>query len=266
MKTKIIGILNLTMDSFSDGGMYYNLDSSKARIREMIDQGVDIIDIGAESTRSGFDDIEPNQQIITLKPVLEFLKSEFSIPVSIDTRSSVVLKAFNDFDITYVNDVSSGLYDGNMLQTISEMNCNYIMTYMPDEHKLGANKKFRDILVFLKNFFRGRIDSCLESGIKKDKIIIDPGIGFGKSGEDNVFILNNLDSIKKIHPVICIGTSNKRFSSELFEGIETKDDLKIANLAMAAYGVLSEINFLRVHDIELTRDTINVLDKAKSLT
>ena len=264
--TQIIGILNLTLDSFSDGGMYYNLNSAKARIKEMINEGVDIIDIGAESTRSGFSDVRAEDQINTLLPVLEFIQNECNIPVSIDTRSSEVLEAINHFDISFINDVSSGQFDDRILEIVSKINCKYIMTFMPDEHKDGKNKEFKDILSFLKDFFQLRIDNCLTRGIKEDNIIIDPGVGFGKFGKDNVTILKNLDFLKKIHPHVCIGTSNKRFSSKFFEGIETKDDLKIANLAMSSHCVLSGISFLRVHDVDLTRDTISIISKANSIT
>ena len=146
--TRIIGILNLTLDSFSDGGMYYNLNSAKARIKEMINEGVDIIDIGAESTRSGFSDVRAEDQINTLLPVLEFIQNECNIPVSIDTRSSEVLEAINHFDISFINDVSSGQFDDRILEIVSKINCKYIMTFMPDEHKDGKNKEFKDILSF----------------------------------------------------------------------------------------------------------------------
>ena len=105
--TKIIGILNLTLDSFSDGGMYYDLDSAKKHVSDMISQGADIIDLGAESTRSGFTDIDENIQINTLLPVVEFINDNYKIPISIDTRSSIVAMAFEKYNIQFINDVSS---------------------------------------------------------------------------------------------------------------------------------------------------------------
>ena len=232
--TKIIGILNLTMDSFSDGGMYYDLASAKQHISEMIDQGTDVIDIGAESTRSGFSDVDEDSQIRTLTPIIEFIANEYSIDISIDTRSSKVANAFSDKNISIINDVSSGTHDQNMLKVVSKLGCNYIMTHMPAEHQKGINKKYSNVLDELDVFFKERIKSCIDEGIDKEKIIIDPGIGFGKSGDDNVKILENINMLKSIHSNICIGSSNKRFSSKLFDGIETKDDLKVANLATFA--------------------------------
>ena len=156
--TKIIGILNLTMDSFSDGGMYYDLTSAKKHISEMIEQGADVIDIGAESTRSGFSDVDEDSQIKTLKPIIEFITNEYSIDISIDTRSSKVASAFSDKNISFINDVSSGTHDLNMLEVVSKLGCNYIMTHMPDEHQKGINKDYKNILEELDIYFNDRLD------------------------------------------------------------------------------------------------------------
>ncbi len=263
--TKIIGILNLTLDSFSDGGLYYDLNSAKQHINEMINHGADVIDIGAESTRSGFSDVSYIDQIKTLEPVLEFISENFDISISIDTRSSKVIRYFKNKNISFVNDVSSGLNDNEMLDCVSESGCNYIMTHMPDEHKQGSIRKFEDIISELDSFFSERIESCIKAGIEEKKIIIDPGIGFGKSGDDNLKIIRNLDYVFKIHRNICIGTSNKRFSSKLFDGIETKNDLKVANLASFAICALEGATYLRVHDVGITKDTILVIEKSKSV-
>ena len=264
--TKIIGILNLTLDSFSDGGMYYDHESAKKHISEMISQGADIIDIGAESTRSGFSDVSADNQINTLAPIIEFINKNHDIKISIDTRSSKVIKAFSDQNISFVNDVSSGFHDKDMLKTVSHLECSYIMTHMPNEHQKGLNKKYSNVLEELDTFFNKRIKSCIDQGIDKEKIIIDPGIGFGKSGDDNVKILENINTLKSIHAKVCIGSSNKRFSSKLFDGIETKDDLKVANLATFAVSSLRGATYLRVHDVGITKDTIMIINKVKNVS
>jgi len=263
--TKIIGILNLTLDSFSDGGLYYDLNSAKQHITEMIDHGVDVIDIGAESTRSGFSDVSYVDQIKTLEPVIDFINKNFDIPISIDTRSSEVVKKFTNNNISFVNDVSSGINDKKMFENVAESGCNYIMTHMPEEHKKGSIKKFKNILSDLDAFFSERVTSCIKAGIEKEKIIIDPGIGFGKSGDDNLKIMKNIDYLLNIHPNICIGTSNKRFSSNLFEGVETKNDLKVANLASFVVCALKSVTYLRVHDVGVTKDTVLIVEKSKSV-
>ena len=263
--TKIIGILNLTLDSFSDGGMYYDLDSAKKHVSDMVRQGADIVDLGAESTRSGFTDIDEDVQINTLRPVVDFINNNYKIPISIDTRSSKVAMAFEDYKIQFINDVSSGFHDSNMLNTVSRLGCKFIMTHMPREHKEGKVKLFDNIITEISEYFTERIESCRKAGIKTEKLIIDPGIGFGKSGEDNIILLNNIQSLKNVHDYVCIGSSNKKYSSKLFKNIHTKEDLKIANLATFATSTLSDATYLRVHDVELTKDTVQVINKALSL-
>ena len=120
--TKIIGILNLTLDSFSDGGMYYDLESAKKHISEMVDEGADIIDIGAESTRSGFSDVSADSQINTLIPIIEFINKNHDVNISIDTRSSKVINSFFDQNISFVNDVSSGFHDRICLKVYRTLN------------------------------------------------------------------------------------------------------------------------------------------------
>ena len=263
--TKIIGILNLTMDSFSDGGMYFDLKSAKRHVSEMIEQGTDVIDIGAESTRSGFSGVDENSQIKTLTPIIKFIQDNYTIDISIDTRSSKVANAFSDMHISFINDVSSGTHDINMLKTVSKIGCNYIMTHMPEEHQKGLNMSYNNIIEELQRFFDNRIKACLSEGIQKDKIIIDPGIGFGKSGKDNITILENIDSLLKLHNKVCIGTSNKRFSSSLFKGIETKDDLKVANVATATLCAINGATYLRVHDVGITKDSVLIVNQVKSI-
>ena len=187
------------------------------------------------------------------------------LETGIDTRSSKVAMAFENYNIQYINDVSSGFHDSNMLNAVSRLGCGFIMTHMPREHKEGKIKVFDNIVNEISEYFIERIESCNKAGIKTEKLIIDPGIGFGKSGEDNIKLLNNIHSLKKVHNHICIGSSNKKYSSRLFENIQTKEDLKIANLATFATSTLSDATYLRVHDVELTKDTVQVINKAKSL-
>ena len=139
------------------------------------------------------------------------------------------------------------------------------MTHMPKEHKDGKVKAFKSVVTEISEYFTERVESCKKAGIQVDKLIIDPGIGFGKSGEDNITLPNNIQSLKSVHMNVCIGSSNKKYSSRLFKNIQTKEDLKIANLATFATSTLSKATYLRVHDVELTKDTVQVINKALSL-
>ena len=117
----------------------------------------------------------------------------------------------------------------------------------------------------MKIYFSERIDACVKAGIDSNKIIIDPGIGFGKSSADNIKLLTNINHLQNIHPYVCIGSSNKRFSSKLFKNVQTKGDLKVANLVSFATSALADVSYLRVHDVELTKDTLMIIDKSKDL-
>ena len=209
--TKIIGILNLTLDSFSDGGKYYDRDSAKKHISVMIEEGADVIDLGAESTRSGFTDVDEDIQISTLAPIIDYINSHFEIEISIDTRSSKVANAFKSSNIKYINDVSSGLHDRAMMDVVASLGCKFIITHMPPEHKEGKVKEFKNILDDIKKYFAERIDACIKSGIDKENIIIDPGIGFGKSGEDNVLLLNNIELFRAFTSMSVLGQAINAF-------------------------------------------------------
>ena len=124
---------------------------------------------------------------------------------------------------------------------------------------------YENILDEMEIYFSERINTCVKANIDSDKIIIDPGIGFGKSGADNIKLLTNINYLKNIHPHVCIGSSNKRFSSKLFDQVKTKEDLKIANLVSFATSALSDASYLRVHDVDITKDIIMIMEKAKSL-
>ena len=174
------------------------------------------------------------------------------------------MNAFRSNNVNYINDVSSGTYDNSMFDAVSSLGCKFILTHMPSEHKQGTIKEYENILDEMKIYFSERIDTCVKAGIDNDKIIIDPGIGFGKSGADNIKLLTNINQLQNIHPHVCIGSSNKRFSSKLFDKVKTKRIWKLQilqALQLLHYRMLAT----RVHDVELTKDTIMIIDKAKSL-
>ena len=256
--TKIIGILNLTLDSFSDGGMYYDLDSAKKHISDMINQGADIIDLGAESTRSGFTDIDEDVQINTLLPVINFINDNYKIPISIDTRSSRVAMAFKDYNINFINDVSSGFHDSNMLNTVSKLGCGFIMTHMPKEHKDGKVKAFKNVVTEINEYFIERVESCKKAGIEVDKLIIDPGIGFGKSQEHNIALLRAGKNLLKSEGSLLWGVSRKSIVGHL-TGRQNPKDRLAGTLGIAAVAHQMQIDILRVHDVAEHVDLFNAM-------
>jgi len=257
-KTKIIGILNITEDSFSDGGKYIKLTESINHIKSMISDGCCIIDVGAESTKSGFKEVSADKQLNRILPVIsEIKKIKDNIKISIDTRSSIVAEAALREGAAIVNDVSGGSNDKDMFNVVSKYNADIILTHMPKEHLIGTNIKCDDILKYIEDYFNNLIKQACLSGIKQKNIIIDPGISFGKSGDDNIKILKNMSRLVSVFKRVCIGVSNKRFSSKIFNEIKD-DEMSIASLAVSTLAAYNGIEFLRVHDIDENQDAVDV--------
>ena len=257
-KTKIIGILNLTEDSFSDGQIYLDENKAISHIEKMINEGCKIIDIGAESTRSGFDTIADDIQLKRLLPIIKRIKTSYDdVKISIDTRSSNVADIALTEGASIINDVSAGEYDKNMFSIISKHNAEVIITHMPEEHLRKKNMESADIIEDLLNYFNQRISKATTSDISEKKIIVDPGISFGKSGEDNIKIIKNIEIFVKKFERVCLGVSNKRFSSKIFSQLKDKD-LHIASLAITAFATYKGVMFLRVHNVSANSDALEV--------
>ena len=260
-KTKIIGILNLTDDSFSDGGKYLDENNAITHIKKILKEGCEIIDIGAESTRLGFHDISTDMQLKKMLPILsEIKKINQDIKISIDTRSSQVAEEALKEGASIVNDVSSGTYDQDMFDIVSKYNAEIILTHMPKEYLEQKNIKSNNIIKDISNYFDEIIKIAIAKGIKKENIIIDPGISFGKSGTDNIEILKNVEYFVEKFERVCLGVSNKRFSSKIFKDIKD-DDLKIISLTISTYAAFKNVEFLRVHDIDANQDAVDVVWK-----
>ncbi|MBT3549306.1 MAG: dihydropteroate synthase [Gammaproteobacteria bacterium] len=257
-KTKIIGILNITDDSFSDGGKYLKISEASKYIKKMISDNCHIIDIGAESSKPGFIEVPIDKQISRILPIIsEIKKISDDITISIDTRSSKVAESALKEGANIINDVSSGNNDKNMFDVVAKYNADIILTHMPDEHLTSDNIKCDDILENVEDYFREQINQAVKSGISQNNIIIDPGICFGKSGNDNIKLLSNMKYLVSVFDRVCIGVSNKRFSSKIFKGIKDSE-MKIAALTISTLATCSGVEFLRVHDTDANHDAVEV--------
>ena len=273
-KTKLMGILNLTDDSFSDGGKYIDTKDAIDHAKSMIEDGADIIDIGAESTRPGFKDVDTAIQLERILPVIQKIRKDYNyISVSVDTRSSVVAKEALDTGASIINDVSSGTYDTKIMRIVAESKAKIILTHMPKSHQEKEVSESDDQfnlhrshpLEDIKQYLNERITFALSQGIKKNDIIVDPGICYGKSGEDNIEIIKNIQYFVKNFKNVCLGVSNKKFSSSLFRGFKD-DELSIASLAVTTHCVINGVSYLRVHDIVPNRDALEVAWKTHAIT
>lgn len=255
-KTKIVGILNITPDSFSDGGMYMNIEDAERQLIKLIEDGADIIDIGAESTRPYSSGVEAAEQIHRLKPILEFItKENIKIPISIDTRSAETADFALNNGAAIINDVSGLDYDRNMTQIISKHNAAAIIQHSNGTPESMQNKPaYKNVIEEIYFSLKSKIETARNHGI--NNIIIDPGIGFGKTRGHNFEILNRAEEFYTLGCPIMIGLSRKSLL-----GIENDDnELKDALSAALSYPLmLKQVDYLRVHNVKLHKNLLNLV-------
>jgi len=228
-RTYIMGILNITPDSFSDGGKFIGLNDALAQAKEMVEDGADIIDIGGESTRPGAEPVDYAQEIVRIIPVIKALKQEFDIPISVDTYRASTAYAALSAGADMVNDVWGLKNDPDMAKVIAEHGVPVCI--MHNSHTAEYKSLIEDVLTGLGQ----SIEIALKSGIKEENIIIDPGIGFGKTPDQNLDIMIALDRIKNLGYPILLGTSRKSFIGKVL-GLPVEDRLE-GTLATSVFGV-----------------------------
>ena len=259
-KPLIMGILNVTPDSFSDGGKYSGLDDALMQVERMLDEGVDIIDIGGESTRPGSDSVTPAEQIQRVIPVITAIRQQLKNPVliSIDTTSCTVAKAALDAGANIINDVSAGLGDPDLFTLAAEMRVPIILMHSQGTPKtMQDNPYYDDVVQDVIKDLQDRIKAALKAGIKKENIAIDPGIGFGKRKQDNLDLLAHLETLVKLGFPVLLGTSRKRFMGALCNVTEPSE-LVTATAVTTALGVMAGVQLFRVHDDKENRQAADV--------
>ncbi len=241
---KIMGILNVTPDSFADGGKHDTYEKAVARGLEMIAEGVDIIDVGGESTRPGADRVTALEEQRRVIPVIEKL-SQTGIPISIDTMNAQTAELAITAGASFVNDVSGGVADGLMHEVVAEMGCPYILMHWRGHSKDMNNRAiYGDVVKDVIAELNIQIDAALRSGIAKNNLIIDPGLGFAKDAAQNWEILNRIDEITDLGFPVLIGGSRKRFL-----GGETPDEREAATIALTQTLLAKNIWAVRVHSV-----------------
>ena len=241
---KIMGILNVTPDSFADGGKHDTWEKAVAHGLEMIAEGVDIIDVGGESTRPGADRVTALEEQKRVIPVIEKL-SQSGIPISIDTMHAQTAELAITAGASIVNDVSGGLADGLMHEVVAEMGCPYILMHWRGHSKdMNSQAIYGDVVKDVIAELNIQIDAALRSGIAKNNLIIDPGLGFAKDAAQNWEILNRIDEITDLGFPVLIGGSRKRFL-----GGETPDEREVATIALTQTLLAKNIWAVRVHSV-----------------
>ena len=261
-KTSIMGVINLTPDSFSDGG---DLNSSKKvldQVNHFLNNGVDIIDLGAQSTRPGANEVGSKIEIKRLIPYLKLIRSEYpEILISIDTFNSDVAQEALLNGANWINDITGGRRDKEILNVVSEFNCPFVITHSRgNSQNMNELSKYENVLSEVKFSLENLIKNALEKNISRKNIIVDPGIGFSKDLNQNLEILRNLDVFKNLNLPILIGASRKRFIGEVLNENNPKER-DIGTLAISCLCSQLNIDIVRVHNVKLNYQILKVADK-----
>ena len=266
-KPIIMGILNVTPDSFSDGGSYPSSKSAVDKAMIMIEQGASIIDIGGESTRPGSERVPPIEQKRRIVDVISQLVRVIpeKIIISVDTTSSEVAEAAINLGVGMINDVSAGNDDDKMMNLVAKHNLYYCIMHMQGSPKtMQDNPRYKNVVSEIIDFLESQSKKAIQQGINQDKIILDPGIGFGKKTEHNLEILKNLEKFTNLGYRTLLGTSRKRILGEV-SGENNPSDRVSGTCATSALGVMSGINIYRVHDVWQNKQAIDIAHSIKNI-
>tara|TARA_B100001123_G_scaffold209798_1_gene237268 strand:+ start:252 stop:1328 length:1077 start_codon:yes stop_codon:yes gene_type:complete len=261
-RPQIMGALNITPDSFSDGGLFLNNSKAYNQVDLMIDSGANIIDIGGESTRPGSKVVNKENEWSRVKKIIIKIKKNFpKITLSLDTRKSYVMKKGIEHGINIINDVSGLNYDKKSFDVIHSKNVPFILHHMqgtPDT--MQDNPRYEDALLDIYDFFEEKINYCLKKNYKRELIIIDPGIGFGKNLDHNLRIMSKISTFHSLGCPILIGTSRKRFIEHIVTKFDTLDRTG-GTLASVLYGLSQGVQLFRVHNVREINQGILVFNK-----
>ncbi|QIM47254.1 dihydropteroate synthase [Streptococcus ruminicola] len=254
-KACIMGVLNVTPDSFSDGGSYTSIEKALEQAEKMIAEGAKIIDVGGESTRPGYTFVEAADEINRVVPVIKALKEKFDILVSIDTYKTETARAALEAGADILNDVWAGLYDGEMLALAAEKNVPIILMHNQKEEKYdNITKEVCDFLV-------ERAKAALDAGITKENIWIDPGFGFAKNEAQNIELLQGLDAVCQLGYPVLFGISRKRTVDYLLGGGTAALERDMGTAALSAWAIAKGCQIVRVHNVDLNRDIVKVISQ-----
>lgn len=257
-RTRIMGVLNVTPDSFSDGGLYDSPDAAVSRVLRMVEEGADVIDIGGESTRPGSDPVPADIEWSRVGPVLARLAGKVDVPISIDTRKPEIAEKALEAGASIVNDVSAFRAAG-MAEVVAAVGAGAVLMHMLGEPKtMQAAPTYADVAQEVRDFLEARVREAIAVGVEPLAIAVDPGIGFGKTTEHNVQLLRQLDVIAGLGRPIVVGVSRKSFLERL--GAGGPGERLPGGIAAAAYAVLRGADVVRTHDVLETARAMRVVD------
>jgi dihydropteroate synthase len=262
-RTYLMGILNITPDSFSDGGIYLSKTAAVVHALRMQEEGADIIDIGGESTRPGAEKVSMREERKRVIPVIEELSRKLKIPMSIDTYKSPVAEAALSAGASMVNDISGLRFDKRMPEVVFRYDVPVVIMHIRGTPKnMQNNPSYQALIPEIMEYFREGIEIARNAGISDGKIILDPGIGFGKTVQHNLEIIRRLNEFSGFEKPLLFGPSRKSFIGRVLGDLPVTDRLE-GTAAAVAVGVFNGANIIRVHDVQAMKRVVEVVDRIK---
>ncbi|MDB9384801.1 dihydropteroate synthase [Nodularia spumigena CS-584] len=259
-RTYLMGVLNVTPDSFSDGGSFNNSAAALAQAQAMVAAGADIIDVGGQSTRPGAEQITLAEELDRVLPILQILRRAIAVPISVDTTRATVATASIEAGADIINDISGGTFDLEMLPTVASLDVPIILMHIKGTPQtMQQMTDYQDLMAEISSFLAAQIIAATAAGIDQKKIIIDPGIGFAKNYEQNLEIFRRLPELKALNCPILVGASRKSFIGRILNQPDPK--ARVWGTAAACCAAISHgADILRVHDVQEMRDVSLVAD------
>jgi dihydropteroate synthase len=258
-RTLVMGVLNVTPDSFSDGGRYENFEAACVRAIAVAAEGADIVDIGGESTRPGAEAVSLEEELGRTVPVIESVAGEIAVPISIDTCKAEVARRALDAGASIVNDISGLGFDPDMIPLVAERGVPVVIMHMQGTPRdMQKNPVYDDVVGDITRFLRTRAGLAIEAGVEREKIIVDPGIGFGKTLEHNLEIVRRLDEFRSLGYPVLLGTSRKRFIGAVLD--RPADERLLGSAATVAFSVARGVDIVRVHDVKEMLEVVKMAD------
>jgi dihydropteroate synthase len=262
-KTCIMGILNVTPDSFSDSGVHFDPAKAVERAFLMVDEGADVIDIGGESTRPGSNPLPVAEELRRILPVIEALAKKLPVPLSIDTYKAETARRALEAGASMVNDISGARFDPDMPKIVAEHKVPIVLMHIKGTPKgMQVNPTYAALIPEIIDYLKGSIERVVNAGVRHEMIVVDPGIGFGKTFEHNLTILNNLQEFAALGKPLLVGLSRKAFIGKILAGASAAERVE-GTAAAVAISIMNGANIVRVHDVREMAKVARVADAVK---
>jgi dihydropteroate synthase len=261
----VMGIVNVTPDSFSDGGRHATSAAAIAHGLRLVEQGADLLDIGGESTRPGAQPVPPDEELRRVLPVVEALTRQVAVPLSVDTFKAAIARQALEAGAQIINDVTALTGDPDMAEVLRSAGAGLVLMHMQGTPAtMQDNPHYDDVVAEIGRFFEERLRTAAELGIAGPRVVLDPGIGFGKTVAHNLEILARLTEFQALGRPVCLGVSRKGFIGRLLN--RSVDERLAGSLAIACYAILrGAVQILRVHDVQETRDAVSLLSTIETI-